>query len=125
MGADHRVTRNDFYSGGDLTYPRRRNRALLVVFCSTPAQTFNGLTVEQCLNVAGPSTHSFANIGFADKKQTSFQTFLSWEVSPFSLSQQTRTQWCRRLGPPCSVCPMSLKPSFQHWRMRQLSPAYC
>ena len=30
--------------------------------------------------MTGPSTHSFANIGFADLKQTSFQTFLSWEV---------------------------------------------
>ena len=51
-----------------------------MVSCSKPAQAFSGLTVDQCLNVTGPASHSFANLGFADAKQTSFQTFLSWEV---------------------------------------------
>ena len=72
--------------------PLRRNRALLVISCSRPAQGFSAGTLEGCMKVQGPATHSFANLGFADARKTSFQTFLSWEV-------------CRRAcRPPLLVC---------------------
>ena len=57
-----------------------RNRALLVLACSKPPMGVDGSAVEACLKVQGPATHSFAHLGFADAKKTSYQTFLSWEV---------------------------------------------
>ena len=57
-----------------------RNRALLVLSCSRAPLGVTGSIVEDCLSVKGPATRSFAHIGFADAKHTSFQTYLSWEV---------------------------------------------